>query len=246
MRMLPFFLISMVPLASGASDYFYETFTRTKILVRGFDMVRFALFNLVVIAVVVIYPSFALEGEVTAPYQPARDAFMALNTLEQYHALGNVYNSYGFGGWLIHDHSIGRVFSDGRSPHWKDANGFSPFGTQVAIERHGDDFHSTFADFGIHTAIVLNQPHEGDFVLTPLAMNFALNHPTLFAIIRSLFIGEHAPTLVDTLRANGWCTLYQDEQAVILRERGSTFCFPKKKDMSLERFVFTGRVAVFF
>lgn len=245
LRMLPFFLIAIVPLASIACNYFFSALSKTNILVKGYSMVTFATYDLLIIATVVVYPYFALGSDVTSPYQPSRDAFAALNAIEQRYPLGNVYNSYGFGGWLIHDRKDGKVFTDGRSPHWRDADGFSPFEAQINIEKHGADFHPIFARFNIHTAIILNQP-DNNVSPSRSATLFGLDHPKLFSIMNNLLVGEQVMPLSQRLRNAGWCTLYQDNEAIIMSEGGTPLCHPMPKINHFERFVFTGRAVLLF
>lgn len=245
LRMLPFFLIAITPLGIVASNYFFSALSKTRILVKGYNMVTFAIYDVLIMATLVVYPYFALGSDVASPYQPSRDAFAALSSIEQRYPLGNVYNSYGLGGWLIHDRVGGKVFTDGRSPHWRDASGFSPFETQINIEKHGKDFRPTFNRFNIHTVIILNQPdsEQSQFGTTT---EFANRHPKLFSVMNDLLIGEHVMPLRERLRNDGWCTLYQDNEVVIMSEDGTPLCHPLPKLNHYERFVFTGRAVLLF
>jgi hypothetical protein len=224
LRMLPFFLIAILPLVAAASDFFFTTLTKSKILVKGVDVVKIATANILFMMIIVVFPYFALENDITAPYQPPRAAFAALNTLGERVTLGNVYNSYGFGGWLIHDRPQAKVFTDGRSPHWRDAAGFSPFASQIDLERHNAPFASLFERFNIH-AVIITRGTSGVYgAPTPQISEFSLKHPKLFAMLNKLLVGENSPTLYDGLKSAGWCTLYQDAEAVILIARGETLC----------------------
>jgi len=154
------------------------------------------------------------------PYEPPYEAIRAVQSIP--HESCNVFNDYGFGGWMIFENPNAKVFIDGRSPHWKAEDGTSPFADYVELIKKPDTWNTVFEKHHICIVILaseLDNEYANDISKTPsLWMN-------TFTKLANLFYPSpsHAQ-LSATLKDAGWCTVYSDSKAIILLKPGSPLC----------------------
>ncbi len=223
MRMIPFFLISIMPLLLAGSTYVMSELSKRAILLKGLDLRIVTQYTLLLLLVIAVYPYIALGEDLTAPYRPPHEAITALSTITEKYEIGNTYNNYSVGGWLIHD-TKRKVFTDGRSPHWNDGDGFSPFQTQIDIERYGKPYEREFERFGIHSAFISSDKNITLSALGTHPSKFFASHPTLLQLANKLLIGEAVAPLSRVLTNNGWCAVYRDAQMIILVDQTVSIC----------------------
>jgi hypothetical protein len=168
----------------------------------------------------------ATKSDIETPYRPPFAALTALNTLKSFHDIGNIYNTYDLGGWLIYTFPSSKVFIDGRSPHWNDGINFSPLGFEIAIEHGEQSFAPTFNNFNIHAAFIRFTPkktHEKDIIVAP----FLLRHPQFTAFLLRILSTPSKPELANQLDEAGWCRVYQDQEIVIMLDPQTRPCKSK-------------------
>jgi hypothetical protein len=208
LRMLPFFLIVMLPYFFVASDNLYRRM-REKSPHNDKYLTP-------ILAALFVIPLYATAQLIATEVRPPFAAINALSTIASRQSLGHVYNQYDYGGWLIYVQPTRQVFTDGRSPYWTDAKGFSPFLTQVALMSGDASTTDIFPRFNIHYVIL---PAD-----TPMETS-SKKIPAFVERLRNLFPTRKQNKSVATLLLeSGWCAVYRDSDAVILVEPGYSFC----------------------
>ncbi|MDP2629914.1 MAG: hypothetical protein Q8P56_00740, partial [Candidatus Uhrbacteria bacterium] len=207
-RMVPYFLIALFPLSERAVALLYEKTALSGALgkrtVRMIETGSIAL-------IVLILSAMAANDNVRRPYQPPEKAIEALKSLDERGVIsGNVFNEYGFGGWLIYEDPKRLVFIDGRMPHWRDERGYSALEEYLNISKDPKRFNEVFSKYDIHVAILSWEPRTQT---SPQPISrFAVSAKKYM----NIFFTESRPSLISELEKSGWCRIYEDGQAVIL------------------------------
>lgn len=220
-RMAPFFFITALPLIQRTLVLLSDN---TQKLIKELPSRRkyFILLapSLLLLAMLGYNATSSMLRE---PYEPPYEAIRALRLIP--HESCNIFNDYGFGGWMIFEDPSTKVFVDGRSPHWKAQDGTSPFAEYVDLIKNPDTWSTVFEKHNI-CIVILASEHDNEYG------NDLSKKPSLwmniFTKLANLFYpsSPHAP-LVQTLRHAGWCEAYSDNNAVILLEAGSPLCVHK-------------------
>ena len=125
--------------------------------------------------------------------------------------IGNLFNDYAWGGYLIQNLPSVKVFIDGRMPHWVDENGYSAMAeyTSVFYPPRGADtrFFEVAAEHSIQTILIRAAKCEETEFSTRA---FFWTYSQKLAEIPCLIQAKAALT--------GWETVYKDRTAVILRK----------------------------
>lgn len=150
---------------------------------------------------------------------PAKAASV-LQDLEKQGKLGNIFNEYGWGGFLEFSAPEIKVFIDGRMPHWRDAQGYSAMRdyTQVMYPRDPKNWpwRKVLADKKISTIFMENPYCAGsengytNKVINTLKKNRYLQN---FAEK-----GNTSCNFKKALASDGWHIVYEDEMAIILQK----------------------------
>ena len=224
-RMGPFFFVTILPLIetviASLEKHFLIVLSEFQPLTK-----KIMLFiPSVILAVMLTYA--ATSDTLREPYHPPRAAIHALRLLPS--APCRTFNEYGFGGWMIFDDPSRQIFIDGRGPHWRGADGKSPFQEYLDLYKHPETWKKLFATYDICTVILPGEePRKKE-----LSVNaFRNDHPQLqqlYETLVNLFYPEtNSASLANTLLAEGWCRVYQDERAMILTSPGSKMCRHKE------------------
>ncbi len=207
-RMLPFFLVALMPHLISLSDRLFAA------LASGIGRRKGAIVEAaLVLSLVALFPFLAMSQEVALPYHPSHEGIAALGAIAKEEGITRVYNNYDYGGWIIHDLPWLGVFVDGRSPHWKDEAGFSPFQVQVAIERYGAAHRTLFRTYGIQAAIVSSTERSEHTDDSPSSN---AKESEFARFVREISGARSTPALRDRLRDEGWCERYRDGEVAIL------------------------------
>lgn len=137
--------------------------------------------------------------------------------------IGNIFNDYGWGGYLIWAVPEIKVFIDGRMPHWRDATtGYSAMAEYVQVlypepERPWQ-WEEIFAKHDIQT-VLLAAPRCERAPVNPFLEKFAndLRSSRLFAEFQ--YRSQIPCRLVQALLERGWDVIYKDEVAIILQRQ---------------------------
>jgi len=117
--------------------FFYviqDSFKDLKILKGFFDEIFIPiLFSIVIFALIIYIPKTIEFNASWTEYCQKGQIVYPCQAIKNYPKLvGNVFNTYEWGGFLIWQKPNNRVFVDGRMPAWRDENGKSPY--QVFLE----------------------------------------------------------------------------------------------------------------
>lgn len=218
-RMAPFFLIIILPLIARALDALKDN---AKILLASFTVSqRHFLIIIQPLLLIVLLTYNATSNTLREPYHPPYEAINILQTIP--HESCNILNDYGMGGWMIFMNPKEKLFTDGRVPHWKSADGISPFGEYLDLEKYPETAEEVFTKYNICVAILykhdeiknkntpIKQISQTWFNMFPKIMNFFLPQPT-------------TTPLSETLTKANWCEIYKDSEAVILIRPQSPLC----------------------
>ncbi len=194
-RMAPFFFILALPLTDHAIT------TLSEILTPLYEKLpfwkkRMGIF-LPTIVLVGVLLSAATSSSIKSPYTPPFAAIGALSGIHDNNC--RTFNNYAFGGWMIFTYPDKQVFVDGRGPHWEYPKGHSTLQEYLTLMDHPETWKSIFEKYNICTAIIPVEPKDTD-----------LASP-------SIYLGQ-------TLKRDGWCQYYADQDAMILRSPNTNFC----------------------
>lgn len=141
--------------------------------------------------------------------------------------LGNIFNDYGWGGYLIYAAPEFKVFIDGRMPHWTRIDGTSAmqeFALVTGLDTNDKNFTKDswkliFKKYDIRTVLIAYapksiSPQETD--TARITKNFLETHPRIANILTKL-LGISPPFYLDeTLIEHGWKQTYVDAEAQVL------------------------------
>lgn len=126
-----------------------------------------------------------------------------------------LFNSYGWGGYLIWKVPEVKIFVDGRMPHWVDSSGGSAMKDYLRVfdDLKNAGWQEVFSRRGINEVIIPN--NKNYCAKQPLLYQYLVN--TRFGIIfTNLLISEKSDSLQSELLKSGWQDIYHDDVAVIL------------------------------
>lgn len=210
-RMAPFFLIITIPLLE---KIFMLLEKNTKALLVTFHPIfRQTLLFLPAILLCAALAHNGTSSMLREPYHPPYEAINALDRIS--HQSCNVFNDYGFGGWMIFANPNEKVFIDGRSPHWISQDGISPFKEYVDLIKHPETWEKVFAKHNICVALLLKTDES------TIKNNAVAQKPSawmkIFTKIANLFYPQSSSVPLSlTLKGAGWCEVYTDQSTVIL------------------------------
>lgn len=125
--------------------------------------------------------------------------------------LGNLFNDYGYGGYLIWHLPEVKVFIDGRMPHWNNAIGYSAMAEYVRVFYPQEGEPSAWREVFVK--------HEIRTVLIPKPSCKSSKFSTTRQIAPYLSeIGQIPCQIVASLKQEGWQVIYQDENSVIIHK----------------------------
>ncbi len=209
-RQGPFFFFTSLSLIAHACDLLYTRMRDTgqRMMMLRMDMVG---------ATAMLLAFYFLGSQLLAPYTPAIDGIKALATPAIKGIPGNIFNDYGFGGWMIYEDPTRKVFIDGRGPHWKDESGYSAFEEYMDIYTSSTTWRTAFATHNINVAI-LGTPVPIKETNSPYVPKAVTDY------IKNKLLPPPQISLADELKKDGWCVIYQDAYAVLLVRPGYTLC----------------------
>jgi len=126
----------------------------------------------------------------------------------------NLFNYYGWGGYLIWKLPERKYFIDGRMPSWRQ-NGQFVFGDYIDIMKAKEGFEKILEKYNVNLVLIQKIKEETKSVQKNTnAKSFLKNRPWLS---RALGVSENKNLYNELINLN-WKIIYRDEVAVILRK----------------------------
>ena len=127
----------------------------------------------------------------------------------------NLFNEYGWGGYLIWKIPERKLFIDGRMPTWKE-NGQFIFGDYIKIMGAESGFEKILEKYNVSLALIPKSKEGRQNVEKDIKIEkFSEKHPWLIHIYKGISKNKN---LYVELKKLSWKTIYQDDVAVILRK----------------------------
>jgi len=129
----------------------------------------------------------------------------------------NLFNEYGWGGYLIWKIPERKVFIDGRMPSWRKDDRFI-FGDYLKIEKTEKGFQEILAQYEIKIVLLRNNKKEGAKINNKAKTENRLSRflKRQNWLLKALRISSEK-SLKEELIKSGWQVIYEDETAIILR-----------------------------
>ena len=208
-RHIPLWVVMSLPMTTTGLGYLYKEVKPIKYGGERFQkLFTFAFWGCVLIFIVQAAPALNPSSLLSEKnFYPS----VAVKFLHQYPSAGEIFSSYGWGGYLIWKLPEKKVFIDGRMPSWRQENAPSTQ-SRYAMQEYDEvlsgkiPYTRIFAKYNIDT------------VLFPLPAK-----PDLFdklaEYLRALF-GKKQPgfDFFKKLSDDGWKIVYQDEVSVIYKK----------------------------
>lgn len=211
-RHIPLWILIAIPMTSIGIWYFYNEIKASKESVKRFNASYKFIFAL---TTCLAFGQFFLDVRSSSAVQET--AFYpvdAVNFLKTNPNEGNIFSSYGWGGYLIWKYPEKKVFSDGRMPSWKfnapNDEENSAFDTQYEIQLGKKDYKEIFAKYEIDT-VLWTPDQKLDF------MEYLRLKGKTF--VNTLGIKQDEDyNFTQSLLNDGWKIRYKDSISVIYRK----------------------------
>lgn len=221
-RMAPFFLITILPLTAKAIDALKDN---TRMFLATLSAPRRLFFTLIPSLFLVALLTYNATSDILRePYHPPYKAINILQTIP--HESCNIFNDYGMGGWMIFVNPHEKLFIDGRAPHWKGANGMSPFRIYIDLEKYPETMKKVFTKYNICVAILYKSDEPKNSNATKKQDNLPLQN-LLTRLVNLFYPESNTVPLAKTLKKADWCEIYTDSEALILVRPKSPLCGQK-------------------
>ncbi|MBI5913624.1 hypothetical protein HY839_04265 [Candidatus Azambacteria bacterium] len=217
-KMGPLFFITAIPIFAHGEEYIKEEISRVRrdhpFSAKTKEMARAG-------AVLLFFVLFFFFGSYMRPYafSLSRDAVFSLPRSSYFPEkavavlreeaargdIGNIFNAYGWGGYLIFYAPEIKVFVDGRMPQWVDERGGSAMRDYVKVYYGGiaKEQKEVLQRRNIETVFIENSKRK---------------EKGLWARrLARLLSDPEKKSLPATLVDEGWSVVYEDEGAIILR-----------------------------
>ena len=126
----------------------------------------------------------------------------------------NIFNEYGWGGYLIWKLPRVKVFIDGRMPHWKDNTLDSAMADYISVTDK-KNWEAVFAKRNVSLALIKNQPKK--FRGQSYLARFSFTKKIDLWLNKTNQV-EKPSDLESLLENAGWRAIYKDAVAVILKK----------------------------
>lgn len=197
----PLYLLTMIPFIT-----FGVNLVREKIRASNFAFLKAFKIGLFAFLVIFAASMFATPSRAGGyPEQAAR----VLQVYQEAGLVGNLFNVYDWGGYLLREVPRMKVFIDGRMPHWRDKTGYSAMADYVTVmypEKDEWPWEEVFRRKGITTAILKN-------VSCAPAPEYARK---IAKFLPKFSRKAAAPCrLEEMLKAKNWQVIHEDPVAII-------------------------------
>jgi hypothetical protein len=217
----PFFFLSVMPLFSLGFVYLWQDIKAARdkfpFLPRELQIFSWLKIGLVFFLACLLLAAAVSAGPMVYPQQ----ATLVLHQLAGQNQVGNLFNFYGWGGYLIWTLPEVPVFIDGRMPHWLDPQtGYSAMADYVKVfyPRSLDhwEWQDVFARNRIATVLIPNSNCSNKTVSKSPA--FLRPYLAKLAAVFGPPGKNNLPCLFEAaLKQQGWQTVYRDNVALIFQ-----------------------------
>lgn len=211
-RQFPLWVIVSLPLMRYANLRLREKVSKIK-----YGLERYTKFTLIFFLFCLIVFAVFGAGTIVLAKGLTEDNFYPKNAvvfLKEHSPEGNVFSDYNWGGYLIWKYPAKKVFVDGRMPSWRwDANlkdeSNNAMQDFIDITNKKGAYKAAFNKYNIRTVLLPKKNIQSSKlnILSKLK-NFYQN----------LLKENSSPSLVDSLKADGWKIVYEDTNSIILQK----------------------------
>lgn len=203
-RFIVFFMIFTLPIFTEGLKEFWAVFGKTTVF-KNIMRFRFMLIaDVALLLIVYVFVQIKSNSNISERnFYPKR----AVSILRSKSIDGNIFSTYGWGGYLIWQYPEKKTFIDGRMPIWRDGD-INPFEQYLKLVVGDVDYKLVFNQFQIKTIL---------WPKKELADNsFFYKYQVM--LMKKLWNINHVDSLsfVQRLKSDGWVVTYEDEVAVIL------------------------------
>jgi len=216
LRHLPLWVLSALSPTDKAITYFFLEIRKIRYGAKRFRKFFLIIFwfsvgTFLFVATQAISESRYFREEIFYPSQ-------AVEFLKNSILRGEIFSSYGWGGYLIWKLPEKKVFIDGRMPSWRGGK-MPPGESDYAMKDYSAilsgeiDYRPIFSQYQIKT------------VLWPQKKLESFWERLDKKLIKFLFKQESKDDFIERLIKDGWVKIYQDQSGVILQKPGEWFAF---------------------
>ncbi|HLE49067.1 MAG TPA: hypothetical protein VI819_03495 [Patescibacteria group bacterium] len=210
-RNFPFWVLYSLPISADLIRELYEDYSK-KTFVKARFWVVYKYFLVIAVGIFLFQSIFSV-WRVLLPtdeggYYPVEAVAILKNNLPG----GEIFSSYGWGGYLIWQLPQKRVFVDGRMPSWR----FNPPNNHESSSAFDD--YNAIKDGKLNFSEV-SEKYGIDTVLWPKEEETSLNY--IEKVVRKLVkADEQKFNFIDSLKKSGWVLVHEDKEAQIYKKPG--------------------------
>jgi hypothetical protein len=214
LRHIPLFIIASIFTISICLSYFYREIAENKLSLWRFNRVLIVLsFVSLALFLFQLFQVFHSKGILNETnYYPKK----AVDFLKSHPQVGNLFNEYGWGGYLIWKYPEKKVFIDGRMPSWRRQDAMANESNYAMDEYdkvyyEDGDVNALSSKYNVNIFLVRNDHKKGE------------NSQSLFKELDKKFtrllLGKNLNQvdLETRLKNAGWNEIYRDEIALIYK-----------------------------
>ena len=214
-RNMPFFMLYSLPLTIAAIGKLYSEIKKSSVARERFQ-IAFIILQIFSLTILLSQSYFSfwqdfirgIRGRNSADFYPV----LATKYLKEKNVTGEVFSSYGWGGYLLWKYPEKKVFIDGRMPSWKfnppqgTNETMSAYDDYLKIESGDMDFNNVSDKYGIEYVL---WPKERDSIYKEIE-----NKVRNIGLFRKK---DNDFSFTKNLEDNGWVLVYSDETSLIYK-----------------------------